>query len=148
MATEGIQGYVAPAEANVAVFTTIFTQVSQLSGIPLVGSPDAMAHRLEELIGIVGTLSEALAHTVPIVNTHTVNTALLAARAINLEAQINVVDTKIDYSEHQRAQNQNAGGHQWTPKAASEHRAIRSIKTLGTEKAGFRLWNQKVNFSI
>ena len=95
---DGISGYTAPNEVNVGAFAGAFAQVSQMSGVPLIGNPDAMAQRLEELTGIVGTLAEALAHTAPVVNTHTVNGALLAARSINLEAQISEVETKFDFS--------------------------------------------------
>ena len=68
---EGIPGYVAPNEINVGAFTNAFATLSTLSGVPLIGNPEAIAQRLEELTGIVGTLAEALAHTAPVVNTHT-----------------------------------------------------------------------------
>ena len=144
MAAEGIQGYIAPNQVNVGAFSGAFATVSQMSGIPLVGNPDAMAQRLEELTGIVGTIAEALAHTAPVVNIHTVNTALLAARSINLEAQLNTVETRFDFSEHQRTNNPNAGAQSWSHKVASEHRAIQSIKNLRERQNWIQVVESKV----
>ena len=67
---ENIPGYTAPTEVNVGAYANAFATLSTMSGVPLIGNPEAMAQRLEELTGIVGTLAEALAHTAPVVNTH------------------------------------------------------------------------------
>ena len=118
---EGIQGYTAPPEVNEAIYTWTFARLSTMTGVPLLGTPEAMAQRLEELTSIVGTLAEALTLTVPVVNLHTVNTAILAARStnlevqlaaqsVNLEAQINQLETRFDFVEHQRAQSGNHHG--------------------------------------
>ena len=54
------------------------------------------------------------------------------------------MEAKIDWSEHQRAQGNNPGGQrEHFQKPACESKAMMSIKTLGTDKTGFRLWNQK-----
>ena len=89
---EGVTGYIAPNEVNANAFANAFATLSTLSGVPLVGNPEAMAQRLEELTSIVGTLAEALAHTAPVVNTHTVNGALLASHIVNLETQFNKLE--------------------------------------------------------
>ena len=149
-----VPGFTAPPEVNEGVYSGTFARLSTMTGVPLIGNPEAIAQRLEELTSIVGTLAEALTHTAPVVNTHTANTAILAARSanleaqlaahsVNLEAQINQLETRFDFVEHQRAQNVNVGSKPFYPKAASEHRAIQSIKVLGSDKAGFRLWNHK-----
>ena len=80
---EGIGEYVAPTEVNVWIYTGTFARLSTMTGVPLIGNPEAIAQRLEELTSIVGTLAEALTLTAPVVNTHTVNTAILAARSAN-----------------------------------------------------------------
>ena len=78
-------GYVPPNEVNAGAFQNAFATLSTLVGVPLIGSPEAVAQRLEELTSIVGTLAEALAHTAPAVNTNTVNSAVIATHLVNLE---------------------------------------------------------------
>ena len=145
---QGPQGYIAPTEVNEQVYLGTFARLSTMTGVPLIGNPEAMAQRLEELTSVVGTLAEALTHTVPVVNLHTVNTAILAARSTNLESQLGQLEVRFDFVEHQRAQGGNVGGRPFVPKAASEHKAIQSIKILGSDKTGFRLWNQKFINSV
>ena len=136
-------GYTPANAVNAAAFQNAFATLSTLVGVPLIGNPEAVAQRLEELTSIVGTLAEALARTAPAVNANTANSDLIAAHLVNLEAQIGQVETKVDWSEHQRSQGTNVGGQPWVPKAACESRAVQSIKNLGSDKTGFRLWNQK-----
>jgi hypothetical protein len=137
-------GFVVPPEVNEAIYSGTFARESTMTGTPLVGNTEAIAQRLEELTSIVGTIVEALTQTAPIVNMHTVNSAILAARSTNLETQLGQLETRFDFVELQRAQSGNVGGQPFVPKAASEHKAIQSIKTLGSDKTGFRQWNQKV----
>ena len=101
---EGIQGYTAPAEVNEQVYAGSFARLSMMTGVPLIGNAEAMAQRLEELTSIVGTIAGALTLTTPVVNIHRVNTALLLAHQVNLEAQIGELETRFDFGEHQRAQ--------------------------------------------
>ena len=145
---QGQSGYTAPLEVNEAVYQGTFARLSTMTGVPLIGNPEAIAQRLEELTSIVGTIVEALTQTAPVVNTHTVNTAILAARSTNLETQLGELETRFDFVEHQRAQSGNVGGQPFVPKAASEHKAIQSIKILGSDKTGFRLWNQKFTNAV
>ena len=145
---QGQSGYIAPPEINEGIYQGTFARLSTMTDVPLIGNPEAIAQRLEELTSIVGTIVEALTQTAPVVNTHTVNTAILAARSTNLETQLGQLETRFDFVEHQRAQSGNVGGQPFVPKAASEHKAIQSIKILGSDKTGFRLWNQKFINSV
>ena len=139
----GPPGFNQAQEVNSQVFQNAFTAVATMTGTPLIGNPEATAVRLEELTSVVGTLAEALFHAVPLLNNTAANTNSLSGHAVNLEAQINTVETKMDYAEFQRAQGKGGKGNAWIPKAACESKAIQNIKNLGSDKANFRLWNQK-----
>ena len=52
-----VPGYIAPSEVNAGAFQSAFATLSTLVGVPLIGNPEAMAQRLTELTGIVGTLA-------------------------------------------------------------------------------------------
>jgi hypothetical protein len=80
-------GFIQVNEVNNAAFQNAFATLATMSGVPLIGNPEAMAQRLEELTSIVGTLAEALAHTAPVINNNLANTNLLAAHAVSLETQ-------------------------------------------------------------
>ena len=85
MASTNIPGYTAGNAVNVGAFQGAFATLSTMTGVPLIGNPEAVAQRLEELTGIVGTLAEALSHTAPAVNIATSNNDLLAACIANLQ---------------------------------------------------------------
>ena len=93
-----IPGFSAPPEVNVATYTGVFARLSMMTGVPLIGNPEAIAQRLEELTSLVGTIAEALTVTSPVVNNHTVNTAILAALSINLESQLGQLETRFEFS--------------------------------------------------
>ena len=128
---------------NIGPYQSTYTSISQITGTPLIGNPEAMAQRLEELTGLVGTLAEALTFTAPAINSNIVNNELIAATIANSQQHINTLEIKTNWLEQQRAQstNSNEGGNFRKP--ACESRALMSIKTLGSEKTGFKLWNQK-----
>ena len=140
-----IPGFTQGTLVNTAAFQSAFVTLSALTGVPLVGNQEAIAQRLEELTGIVGTIAEALVHTAPAVNIGTANTETLATTLVTLQSHINQVETKVDWSEHQRAQGNSPGGQRESyQKPACESKAMMSIKTRGSDKTGFRLWNQKI----
>ena len=130
---------------NATAFQTAYASMAQLKGVKVEGSTDSVTKRLEELTEIVGTLAEGLSQAMPAVNLGTSNAEALASIIVSIEDHLNIVETKVDWTEHQRNVEQNAGkgGTQWTPKAACESKAMMSIKSLGSDKTGFRLWNQK-----
>ena len=64
---------------NIAAYHSAYGTLATMAGVPLVGNPEAVAQRPEELTSIVGTLAEALSHTAPAVNTATNNNDLIVA---------------------------------------------------------------------
>ena len=126
------QGYMQVNEVNNGAFQSAFATLATLTGVPLVGNPEAVAQRLEELTSIVGTLAEAMVHTAPIINNNAADSNLLAAHAVSLETQIHTVETKLDYAEFQRAQGKGGNGppngNAWIPKAACEAKQSRTSR--------------------
>ena len=127
------QGYVAGNPVNAVAFQTAFATIATMTGVPLVGNPEGIAQRLEELTGIVGSIAEGLAHTAPAVNQATANNEFLAVSLANLEGQINTVKVKVDWTEAQRIASETRGsegstGNGWTPRAACESKAMMIIR--------------------
>ena len=129
-----IPGWQTGHTANDAIFREVFTEVSTLAAIPLVGNLESACTRVEALCGMLGKMSAALVNLVPAANKSTNNLTSVAIHVAAIEARIEANLANLQAQAQQMEQKIRNNRSSTYSKTAAKSTAFQGIKPLISEK--------------